>query len=434
MKYVLTALAVLGLLGTCFGFALSGVSTKPLTRNGQQAAAQKRMKEVAEAVEARQKGDLVPVARCEDPSHHFGLMDPLTVGKHTFVIKNEGKAPLAIRGTGSSCKCTLSDLKDAVIPPGESYDVTLTWNSGHAKEQFAQTATVETNDPLVREIKLEVKGEVRAVVASLTDTVNLGRLTPSNGKSKQFVVYSQVWNAMDIERIETTNPNVTAVVDTLPYQDSFARDSEFNTATTHRVIKVSYDGEAPHGDLTGVLRIHVRPPSDWSEKQQEVATERMAQMKNGEKVDFTSEDGPQFAFPVEADGSILAEVGFHGQVVRRLSLYGKTLRGDTLKLGSLKSKETLGTTWTLVGKVRGDTKAAKIDAAAEGIPGLEATVDILPTSNDAEQSFRITLELTERLRSGIFDRAQAGKLTVSAPGIPGNEQLELPINLVVFEK
>ncbi|HBE70268.1 MAG TPA: hypothetical protein DDW52_19130 [Planctomycetaceae bacterium] len=433
MKYVLTALAVLGLLGTCFGFALSGVSTKPLTRNGQQQAAQKRMKEVAEAVEARKNGDLVPVARCDDPAHHFGLMDPLTVGKHTFVIKNEGKAPLAIRGTGSSCKCTLSDLKDAVIPPGKSYDVTLTWNSGHAKEQFAQTATVETNDPLVREIKLEVKGEVRAVVASLTDTINLGRLTPSNSKSKQFVVYSQVWKTMDIERIESTNPHVTAIVDTEPYQDSFARDSEFNTATTHRVVKVLYDGEAPHGELTGVLRIHVRPPADWSAEQQAVATERIEKIKNGQEVEFATSDGPQFAFPVEADGSILAEVGFHGQVVRRLSLYGKTLRGETIKLGNLKSKETLGTTWTLVGKIRGDKKAAEINATATGIPGLEATVDILPSSNAAEQSFRISLKLTERLKSGIFDRGQAGELSVSAPGIPGDEQLELPINLVVFE-
>ena len=153
MQRFFQVMGVLGILALSMGIAFSHVSTKPFVRNGQedQAAAIVQQVKLANAARSSAIASIpMPRASCEFAQYDFGLMDPLTVGSHVFQIANNGTAALTIRGGQSSCKCTLSDLTEATIAPGETFSVTLTWNSGHASRQFQQSATILTNDPTLQ--------------------------------------------------------------------------------------------------------------------------------------------------------------------------------------------------------------------------------------------------------------------------------------------
>lgn len=445
MKSFLKIIAALSVLGLLLGIVATYAGTKPFVRVGQEAEAAEMIARVKEVAALRNDPNAkLPLAVCNVPDFDFGMMDPLTVGKHTFVIENHGKETLVIQGGHSSCKCTLSDLKEAIIPPGDSQTVTLTWNSGHAKTEFQQSAIVRTNDPSNPEIRLSVRGVVRAVLGAHPTAVNFDRLIPETMATAQFVLYSQVWEEMKAVRIESTNEHVQAELSTEPFEGAFARDNEIRNARSGLVINLSYDGTATRGPLSGRLRVFVEPPENWSPSVDETATsvsrnagdvETMPANTGGED-ELSSEEKQlrNLDFPTLGDGTVLCEIPFHGTVVRRVSLYGKAVNGDgEINLGKLHPSKTEGASWTIVGRIRGDERPNALTVTAEGIPGLAASVESFD-STKAQNSFRINLKMTEKLRPAIYNRQQAGKLTILTPGMPaGDDQLELPIILTVIE-
>lgn len=444
MRNLLVILGVMLLLGTGFGVAISGFSTKPMARPGQQAEAERVVASVRRAEKAKKDSEpsfQLPKAICQNPVFNFGLMDPLNVGEHVFEIENKGAAPLEISGGGSSCKCTLSDLESAVIAPGDSFAVKLTWNSGHASRQFQQSAIVRTNDPISPEIELAVVGQVKAVLTALPSTANFDRLVPSNAKEIQVAIYSQTWETFDIERVETNSQYIKAEVEPRSkFTQSFAYYDEVRNALGVVPIKLTYSGNAPSGPLSALLRVYVRPPDTWkngipvdSLNDAQSPLKIRAEHDGENTVRYEQSDLPDISYPTLPDGTVLAEIGIVGEVVRRLGLYGPTVKGEGLiELGKITSRESLGKNWTIVLRIRGDESPERVEAEIEGIPNL--SVEVENTSTDkATNSYRLTLKLDQQLEPGIYDRETAGRLTIRTPGLPGNEQLQLPINLDVLE-
>src|SRR5436190_741586 len=52
----------------------------------------------------------LPVLIFTDTSHDFGAMQAGERVEHEFTFKNEGKSPLLISGTSTSCGCTVADF------------------------------------------------------------------------------------------------------------------------------------------------------------------------------------------------------------------------------------------------------------------------------------------------------------------------------------
>ena len=118
MKYFFLIFGSLLVGGVTLAVFFREAGEKPFVRNGQQEAAieiQKAIREAAaERAENREQAE-IPTAFCAHDTFDFGLMDPLTVGQHEFVIENRSAVPLLLSGGGSTCKCTLSDLKEAIV-------------------------------------------------------------------------------------------------------------------------------------------------------------------------------------------------------------------------------------------------------------------------------------------------------------------------------
>ena len=52
-----------------------------------------------------------------------------------------------LRKGKTTCKCTLNDMKDTELAPGESTDVTLEWTAKTGDTLFRQEATILTTIP-----------------------------------------------------------------------------------------------------------------------------------------------------------------------------------------------------------------------------------------------------------------------------------------------
>lgn len=80
-----------------------------------------------------------------------------------IAISNLGTAPLKIIKIHSSCGCTAAVPNRNEIPPGESDRLVITYNTKKAKENVAQTLTLETNDPERPRTPIKVVGVIKKV-------------------------------------------------------------------------------------------------------------------------------------------------------------------------------------------------------------------------------------------------------------------------------
>ena len=112
-----------------------------------------------------------PSVEVDEKEYDFGTMDSHLTDKHAFVFRNVGKAPLKLEAGHTTCKCTLSDIGDGVIPPGESGEVTVEWHGRDLVGPFSQTATIKTNDPRNLLIDLKIHGEMIAKARLVPDSL-----------------------------------------------------------------------------------------------------------------------------------------------------------------------------------------------------------------------------------------------------------------------
>ena len=93
----------------------------------------------------------------------FSEDDPIV--KCTFTFTNEGNAPLVIHQAIASCGCTVPEYPKEPIKPGESGEITVTYNgAGKFPGKFQKTITLRTNGK-VEITRLVVKGDMMPAAA-----------------------------------------------------------------------------------------------------------------------------------------------------------------------------------------------------------------------------------------------------------------------------
>ncbi len=149
-------------------------------------------------------------------THNFGVTQPGTLMKHTFMIRNRGQAPLELKLKETTCKCLTMGLDEktpTVVQPGEEYPVELEFRSDKATESFVQKARIQTNDPhLARNvIKLQVEGRVVSRTTIRPESLEVSDLKASSSAQFNFNLYTFAIGEVDpqsikIESITCDNP------------------------------------------------------------------------------------------------------------------------------------------------------------------------------------------------------------------------------------
>jgi len=201
----------------------------------------------------RQQSAPGPRAQVDTSVHDFGRMAPLTVREHAFVIRNVGDAPLELTEGPTTCKCTLFKLREKSVPPGGKTQVVVQWNSGR-DPAYAHSATIYTNDPRSPVVRLSIKGTVQTVFRCTPEQLVFSRVAPDESPSATVVVYSQVWDDIELEPIVPALEGMICSVD----------DVEPAAATTlqarsARRITVTLPPDLPEGYFTTSLALRGRP-------------------------------------------------------------------------------------------------------------------------------------------------------------------------------
>lgn len=105
-----------------------------------------------------------PAIALSETTYNFGSVGPTDVVKHTFAIRNTGKAPLTISKAYTTCGCTTADFTSTVIPPGKVALVTVTFDAGFHDTRGMQVrrgVIIENNDPNQSQAEIWVTANVR---------------------------------------------------------------------------------------------------------------------------------------------------------------------------------------------------------------------------------------------------------------------------------
>ncbi|QDV61020.1 DUF1573 domain-containing protein [Crateriforma conspicua] len=167
-----------------------------------------------------------PKATVDATRHHFGMLDPHVTATHQFRVTNQGEAPLTLDVTDTTCKCTVGNVQQKLLMPGESTDVTLQWNTGYQAEHYEQTARIETNDPGRPTIKLTIEGTIRARLVA-PESIPLQAANPGQPNQGSFLYYSQLPGDVILENIQSDAEGLQWNVTQLdPTKESRLADAE----------------------------------------------------------------------------------------------------------------------------------------------------------------------------------------------------------------
>lgn len=93
----------------------------------------------------------------------FKRVGATEIVKHTFVIANQGDAPLTISRAYTSCECTTADFTATIIPPGKIVIMTLTFNAGFHDvrgQTVRRGVMIESNDPTNPQMEIWTQASV----------------------------------------------------------------------------------------------------------------------------------------------------------------------------------------------------------------------------------------------------------------------------------
>ncbi len=311
----------------------------------------------------------LPKAVIASKTHDFGMIDPHITATHDFTIRNEGNGPLALKVNGTSCKCTVGRLANDYLAPGEETTITMEWNTGYQADHYEQTAIIQTNDPLQKEITLTVEGEVRAQLVA-PETIGLKAEKLGDLASGEFVLFSQLWSDFTVMSITGEGTDADLNWDVTPIEND---DIELADKQSRSAVRVKLS--LPHhryGEFNGKFNVVVRP---------------------GDGTD-----------------DITREVNFTGKVRRPISFVSPQLdMVEGLRMGMMSVGEE--SIWHLIVQVRG-AEGRKIEVLDVEPKIIQA--EIQPTSR--EGNYRLTLKIPADCPSTIFNLDhQRGYVQVGDP-------------------
>ncbi len=110
------------------------------------------------------RGQPAPKVAVDQEEYDFGTMDFGAEGEHDFIFKNVGAAPLVLTAGPTTCRCTVSEVNNNKLLPGESFKVKVHWKGREVADDYRQTVQIYTNDPGRPTVELAVVGEVAVAV------------------------------------------------------------------------------------------------------------------------------------------------------------------------------------------------------------------------------------------------------------------------------
>jgi hypothetical protein len=179
-------------------------------------------------------------------------MERDTKASHAFLFTNAGNYPLMLAQGDTTCKCTISKLKDDEVAPGESVEVVLEWESKTGGPQFRQSATILTNDPQRQRVNLTVEGVVSSSVVVEPADVIFSRISPGESKTARVRVLCFTQPNLEIVEHQFQNPS-TADYFEMSWEPLSAEMLGDSRAQSGALLSITIKPGLPAGGVRQVL-------------------------------------------------------------------------------------------------------------------------------------------------------------------------------------
>lgn len=213
-----------------------------------------------------------PVITFEKTDHDFGKINEAD-GKVTtiFTFKNEGMEPLVLSNVRASCGCTTPKWPRQPIEPGQTGEITVTYNPNGRPGRFTKTVTITSNatEPTTR---VTIKGEVIPKPAKPVDNypVKMGELSLKSKEVNFGKVNDHATKTSEIEYANQTDHEITVAI--VPakgqekYLDAIVTLANVKPNETGKVqIALTTEGANIYGPVDGSFAVVVNGKQEQSE-------------------------------------------------------------------------------------------------------------------------------------------------------------------------
>lgn len=156
-----------------------------------------------------------PKAVLAEEEFDFGVMILGETRNHTFVVRNDGEAPLTLHKGFVACKCTVPQIPEEEIPPGETAEVVMEWKPLGPSESFDKFAKIWTNDPENEELTLRITGEVRELVQTVPPAPWMASTIDESEPTTFTGAIGSGQDSFEIKQIDSSAEWLTAEVEPL---------------------------------------------------------------------------------------------------------------------------------------------------------------------------------------------------------------------------
>jgi hypothetical protein len=198
-----------------------------------------------------------PIAVAVETSHDFGTVHPRDVQRYSFVIRNEGAAPLQIEKVETNCSCTATEF-DHVVEPGKTGKVTVGVDTRVLSGPTEGILRVFTNDPANAVLVLKTSIQVDPL---LSVKPGYARWNTVQGE-KEGIITQTLWSLDDADfRVLRIDAPPHVQTSFRPVTES-ERRPDVKGSQWH--VDVSVESWSPVGAITGELEVVTDHPSQPS--------------------------------------------------------------------------------------------------------------------------------------------------------------------------
>ncbi len=213
-----------------------------------------------------------PVITFEKTDHDFGKINEAD-GKVTtiFTFKNEGMEPLVLSNVRASCGCTTPKWPRHPIEPGQTGEITVTYNPNGRPGRFTKTVTI-TSNATEATTRVTIRGEVIPKPAKPVDNypVKMGELSLKSKSVNFGKLLDHATKTQEIEYANQTDHEITVAL--LPakgqekYLDAIATLTNVKANETGKIqIALTTENANVYGPIEGTFLVVVNGKQEVSD-------------------------------------------------------------------------------------------------------------------------------------------------------------------------
>ncbi len=185
-----------------------------------------------------------PAIEVAPPRFEFGDLPQEHIERVTCKVRNAGSAELLIQQITSDCGCTVAQIADSSLAPGQQVDLAITFSTRHFSGHVRKTVTLVTNDPAAPKTPIVLAAFVRAIVAVTPDALDFGKVMRGTTPSQTITL-----RAAAADTLKVTEVTVPEHI----YATELVREATDDSTFYH--LKVSIRRDAPVGTYSATARV-----------------------------------------------------------------------------------------------------------------------------------------------------------------------------------